>query len=139
MAGFYSVQNILQGTLTIGNVTLQPQEKRNLYLRDSDETDLAPSRAILIHDSASKSAYDVYGKLVVRDLDPNDTAGGAINSVNGKTGTVVLTAADVDAAAEDHDHAIEADAGSGLASAADLQAAFIAMSARVKALEDAAP
>lgn len=42
------------------------------------------------------------------------------------------------AALEDHDHAIEADAASGLTAAETLQEAFVALSARVKLLEDAA-
>lgn len=42
------------------------------------------------------------------------------------------------AAAGNHNHAVTADAGSGLAAAANIQAAFVALSARVKALEDAA-
>ena len=42
------------------------------------------------------------------------------------------------AAAGNHDHAIVADAASGLAAAADLQALAIALSARIKVLEDLA-
>lgn len=42
------------------------------------------------------------------------------------------------AAAGNHSHAITADATSGLEAAANLQAAFVALSTRVKALEDAA-
>ena len=41
------------------------------------------------------------------------------------------------AAAGNHNHAIAADTDSGLTAAANLQAAFIALSARIKALEDA--
>ena len=41
------------------------------------------------------------------------------------------------AAAGNHNHAVSADVDSGLAAAANLQAAFVALSARVKALEDA--
>ncbi|PRA81634.1 hypothetical protein CQ054_20425 [Ochrobactrum sp. MYb29] len=43
------------------------------------------------------------------------------------------------AAAGNHNHAVTADAGSGLAAATSIQAAFVALSARVKALEDATP
>lgn len=42
------------------------------------------------------------------------------------------------AAAGNHDHAIVEDAASGLAAAANLQALAIALSARIKVLEDAA-
>jgi hypothetical protein len=41
------------------------------------------------------------------------------------------------AAAGNHDHAVEADVDSGLEAAADIQALAIALSARIKALEDA--
>ena len=44
----------------------------------------------------------------------------------------------IDAAVVTHDHAVVEDAASGLAAAADLQALAIALSARIKALEDAA-
>src|SRR5690606_13759630 len=43
------------------------------------------------------------------------------------------------AAAGDHDHAVTADAGSGLAAAATIQALAVALSARIKVLEDATP
>lgn len=43
------------------------------------------------------------------------------------------------AAAGNHDHAIVADEDSGLGAASTLQEAFIALSARIKALEDATP
>lgn len=43
----------------------------------------------------------------------------------------------IDAADVTHDHAIVEDAASGLAAAANLQALAIALSARIKALEDA--
>lgn len=44
----------------------------------------------------------------------------------------------IDAADVAHDHAIDADAASGLAAAANLQELAEALSARIKALEDAA-
>ena len=50
---------------------------------------------------------------------------------SGAIGTTATTAA-----AGNHDHAIVADAASGLAAAADLQALAIALSARIKVLED---
>ena len=43
----------------------------------------------------------------------------------------------IDAANVVHDHAVEADVDSGLEAAADIQALAIALSARIKALEDA--
>jgi len=44
----------------------------------------------------------------------------------------------IDAAVDAHDHAVVEDAASGLAAAADIQALAIALSARIKVLEDAA-
>lgn len=57
----------------------------------------------------------------------------------GNTSLLAIGTTGTTAAAGNHNHAITADAASGLAAAANLQAAFIAMSARVKALEDATP
>lgn len=56
---------------------------------------------------------------------------GNSNLAIGTTGTT--------AAAGNHNHAVTADATSGLEAAATLQAAFIALSTRIKALEDATP
>ena len=60
--------------------------------------------------------------------------------ITGKPATFAPTigATAATAAAGNHNHAVAADAGSGLAAAANIQAAFVALSARVKALEDAA-
>lgn len=44
----------------------------------------------------------------------------------------------INAAVDTHDHAVIEDADSGLAAAADLQSLAIALSTRIKALEDAA-
>jgi len=52
--------------------------------------------------------------------------------------TLVIGTTATTAAAGNHNHAITANAASGLAAAANLQAAFQALSARIKALEDAA-
>lgn len=52
-----------------------------------------------------------------------------------QTGAIGTTA--TKAAAGNHDHAIVADAASGLAEAANIQALAIALSARIKVLEDA--
>lgn len=60
----------------------------------------------------------------------------AIGAGTGNSNLAIGTTAST-AAAGNHNHAITADVDSGLASAANLQAAFIALSARVKALEDA--
>ena len=51
---------------------------------------------------------------------------------SGAIGTTATTAA-----AGNHDHAVVADVDSGLAAAANIQALAIALSARIKALEDA--
>lgn len=60
--------------------------------------------------------------------------------ITGKPATFAPTigATAATAAAGNHNHAVTADAGNGLAAAANIQAAFVALSARVKALEDAA-
>ena len=52
-----------------------------------------------------------------------------------QTGAIGTTA--TKAAAGNHDHAITADVASGLAQAANLQALAVALSARIKVLEDA--
>ncbi|MBK1780566.1 hypothetical protein JHL22_04990 [Advenella sp. WQ 585] len=44
----------------------------------------------------------------------------------------------IDAAVDTHDHAVIEDTDSGLAAAADLQSLAVALSTRIKALEDAA-
>lgn len=44
---------------------------------------------------------------------------------------------EIDAAVDTHDHAVDADVTSGLAAAANIQALAIALSARIKNLEDA--
>lgn len=86
----------------------------------------------------------VGGKLVVEagaEVEGLEGGGGstAWADVTGKPTTfppTVGTSATT-AAAGNHNHAITADAASGLAAAANLQAAFIALSARIKALEGA--
>lgn len=71
------------------------------------------------------------------------TGGGSVawGDVTGKpatfpptTGTSATTAAP-----GDHNHSVTADAASGLAAAANIQALAVALSARIKALEDATP
>lgn len=75
---------------------------------------------------------DVTGKPVVIAAGATATAAwGVIRS--GAIGATATTAA-----AGNHNHAIVADAASGLAAAADLQALAIALSARIKVLEDLA-
>lgn len=61
--------------------------------------------------------------------------------VTGKPSTFAPTigATASTAAAGNHNHAVTADAGSGLAAAANIQALAVALSTRIKALEDAAP
>lgn len=55
----------------------------------------------------------------------------------GTSNLAIGTTADT-AAAGNHNHAVTADADSGLAAAANIQALAVALSARIKALEDAA-
>lgn len=65
-------------------------------------------------------------------------AASARAAIGAGTSSVVVGTGAANAAAGNHNHAIAADVDSGLASAANLQAAFIALSARLKVLEDAA-
>src|SRR5690554_2284448 len=120
---------------------------------------------ILYHDTAANWATDttVYGENIFMyatdtgemkkgdgektyaDLDPiggggGDVAWGAITNkpaviAAGASKAAARTA--IDAADVAHDHAVVADVDSGLAEAATLQALAIALSARIKALEDA--
>lgn len=64
----------------------------------------------------------------------------AWGDVTGKptTFTPTIGATATTAAAGNHNHAVTADAASGLAAAATIQALAVALSARIKALEDAA-
>lgn len=86
----------------------------------------------------------VGGKLVVEagaEVEGLEGAGGstAWADVTGKPATFLPTVGTsaTTAAAGNHNHAVTADAASGLAAAANLQAAFVALSARIKALEGA--
>lgn len=113
MAGFFDVTNkSTSAVLTVGQLVFAPRETRTVYLTDADEEALDEADIIKEHNTTAANAVGTDGKVVVRDLDPNDNA---------------------------HDHAIAEDVASGLAAAATLQEAFVALSARVKALEDAAP
>ncbi|WP_374833911.1 hypothetical protein [Paenochrobactrum pullorum] len=87
----------------------------------------------------------VGGKLVIEEgaevegLEGDGGSSTAWADVTGKpeifpptVGTTATTAS-----AGNHNHAVTADAASGLAAAVNLQAAFVALSARIKALEGA--
>ncbi|MBD7990738.1 hypothetical protein H9643_08130 [Ochrobactrum sp. Sa2BUA5] len=80
---------------------------------------------------------DITGKPAVIAAGADQAA--ARTAIGAGTSSVVVGAGATNAAAGNHNHAVTADAGSGLAAAANIQAAFVALSARVKALEDAAP
>ena len=177
MPGFHNVTNNLPGELKLGVMSFMTNETKILYLTQADEDVIKGLPIVISHNNVVMSALSTNGKLVLRDIDPNDTyeGGGNITSVNGKTGTVVLNAADVnalpasylpawgdiqsvpsqltsvqaaattsiraigsganDSAAGNHVHAVTADANSGLAAAANLQAAFVAISGRVRNIE----
>lgn len=86
----------------------------------------------------------VGGKLVVEagaEVEGLEGGGGstAWADVTGKPATFTPTVGTsaTTAAAGNHNHAVTADAASGLAAAANLQTAFVALSARIKALEGA--
>lgn len=84
-------------------------------------------RAVIIDLTRGLYPIDLNGKITIKDL--KDT-------IEGGTGDFTLGTTATTAAAGNHNHAIAADAGSGLAAAANLQAAFVALSNRVKVLED---
>ena len=67
-----------------------------------------------------------------------EDAAAARLAIGAGTSSVVIGSGGSQAAAGNHDHSITADAGSGLAAAANLQALAVALSTRIKALEDAA-
>lgn len=67
------------------------------------------------------------------------TAAEARTAIGAGTSSLALGTSASTAAAGNHNHAITADAASGLTAAANLQAALVALSARIKALEDASP
>lgn len=79
----------------------------------------------------------IEGKPAV--LAEGQTQAEARSAIGAGTSNLSLGSTSSTAAPGDHNHAIAADAASGLSAAANLQAAFIALSARVKALEDAHP
>lgn len=86
---------------------------------------------ISIEDITDASAI---GKGVLGAVD-QDAARAAIGA---GTSNLALGQSASTAAAGDHDHAVTADAGSGLAEAANIQALAVALSSRIKLLEDAA-
>lgn len=72
----------------------------------------------------------------------NDAKAGNYNPPSASTsapGIIQIGTGAGNAAAGDHGHAITADVPSGLTAAANLQALAVALSARIKALEDAGP
>ena len=80
---------------------------------------------------------DITGKPAVIAAGADQAA--ARTAIGAGSSNLALGTTATTAAAGNHNHAVTADAGSGLAAAANIQAAFVALSARVKALEDAAP
>lgn len=85
-----------------------------------------------------RSLPDLYARVAALEIGGPATA--AWGDITGKPATFppVIGTTATTAAAGNHNHAISADAGSGLAAAANLQAAFVALSTRIKTLEDAA-
>lgn len=88
-------------------------------------------------DGGAAAWADITGKPAVIAAGADQAA--ARTAIGAGTSSVVVGTGATNAAAGNHNHAVTADAGSGLAAAANIQAAFVALSARVKALEDAAP
>lgn len=75
------------------------------------------------------------GKAVLL-ADDEEAARAAIGA---GTSSLALGSGATQASAGNHNHAVTADVGSGLAEAANIQELAVAMSARIKVLEDAAP
>ena len=67
------------------------------------------------------------------------TASAARTAIDAGTSDLAIGTTATTAAAGNHNHAVTADAASGLAAAANIQALATALSARIKALEDATP
>lgn len=89
-------------------------------------------------DTGGSTAWaDITGKPAVIAAGADQAA--ARTAIGAGTSSIVVGAGATNAAAGNHNHAVTADAGSGLAAAANIQAAFVALSARVKILEDATP
>ena len=85
--------------------------------------------------TANISDASTIGKTILTASDATavrTTIGAGTGTSNLAIGTTASTAA-----AGNHNHAITANVDSGLGASANLQAAFVALSARVKALEDA--
>ncbi|EKG0328519.1 DUF1737 domain-containing protein [Pseudomonas aeruginosa] len=80
---------------------------------------------------------DVTGKPAV--IAAGTDAATARGAIGAGTSSLAIGTTATTAAAGDHNHAITADAASGLAAASSVQDAFVAVSARIKALESAAP
>ena len=87
-------------------------------------------------DGGSTAWADITGKPAVIAAGADQAA--ARTAIGAGTSSVAVGTGATNAAAGNHNHAVTADAGSGLAAAANIQAAFVALSARIKALEDAA-
>lgn len=88
-------------------------------------------------------AYEAAGVQILTDFptSPNPPAPGVAVSwddVENKPDLLTLGTTAATAAAGNHNHPVTAHTASGLAAAANVQAAFQAMSTRVKTLEDAA-
>ena len=78
---------------------------------------------------------DISGKPLV--IGAGATEAAARTAIGAGTSSLAIGTTASTAAAGNHNHAVTADATSGLAAAANIQAAFVAMSTRVKTLEDA--
>ena len=87
--------------------------------------------------------------IVVNDItDATDTgkavllaedSAAARSAIGAGTSSLALGSSASQASAGNHNHAVTADAGSGLAAAANIQALAVALSTRIKVLEDEAP
>ena len=79
---------------------------------------------------------DITGKPAV--IAAGADAAAARAAIGAGTSSLALGTTSSTAAAGNHNHAVTADVTSGLAAAASIQALAVALSARIKALEDAA-
>lgn len=95
--------------------------------------------AISAEDVPSAPAAPTWDTLAEKPafIAAGDTEAAARQAIGAGTSSLALGTGATQASAGNHNHAVTADAGSGLAAAANIQALAVALSTRIKALEDA--
>ena len=115
-------------------------------IRKHDELVIAAGGKLTVEEGATVSGIesgggavawaDITGKPAV--IAAGADAAAARAAIGAGTSSLALGTTSSTAAAGNHNHAVTADVTSGLAAAASIQALAVALSARIKALEDAA-